>query len=146
MASFKFVICSNNEILLEQYDGLDRDAVSEAVGAAFRYIESRLDCTRAHENIDTDRFFRNWNGGRYDQFWCRTGFVAVNIESHTTREIALGANEVIHEALRRLQLEWYKMEIDLNCQFIADPRTDSDECRDYFEEIMRIKEGMNNDN
>jgi hypothetical protein len=67
----KITICSNHEVL-----NVPVDDVIELVRIAGKVAY----CHSPSLEIEQDNFFRNWSGGKYDQFWKRCGFVAIQKE------------------------------------------------------------------
>jgi len=96
-------ICGNTETLLSGSDnreiaGLEEDAAIEAIDAAHQVIFDRLGSV---SGVKVEHSFRDWNGGRYDQFYCRCGFLAVEnkLAGESMKEVLFSANDAMHEAI-----------------------------------------------
>ena len=72
--SVDITICGNAETLCDSYDlgPWREEATVEACDAACDVIRKEMG-----DAPEVNSIFRDWHGGRFDQFWERFGFVAV---------------------------------------------------------------------
>lgn len=96
-------ICSNQETLRQAADieecEVYADSIAECVSAACRVAsELGADC-------ETDREFRQWHGGRYDQFGCRRGLVWVSEKTPDAATVALmdAVDDALTDALAKVR-------------------------------------------
>ena len=95
------VICSNHEVLSNLCE-IDSEIITDAIAAGSRKC---FDLTGQCPAEDST--FRNWHGGRHDQFRCRCGMVSIRDEFRGTslEDIAHEINAEIADALCRCSSE-----------------------------------------
>lgn len=99
----RITICTNGETLTDSYDienCYDEEAIAVASEAANRCF---CQLTGEYGSLDTDSFFPNWHGGKYDQFYTRAGFVA--FADKADRELAEKIDEAMKDALNEFETE-----------------------------------------
>ncbi len=107
----QFIINTNSEVACSGYD-IEDELQEEATDAASTSAADKLTelvGKDAYTKIAYDGNFRNWDGGKYDKCaansksahraWTRCGFVCVDIDSPSAREIAHAATDAYIEAL-----------------------------------------------
>lgn len=90
-------ICSNPEMIC---DGIETEPHRESefteiiLDVAIRFTENQ---TAIGIDVAGDSIFSHWNGGRYDQFWKRCGFVAIRKDyaGTTLEDVAWKINDII---------------------------------------------------
>jgi len=97
----KFVICSNVEELSECVcnDDWQDEIISVGLRAAWSELEKQIG-PEYYKFTTEDATFQRWNGGRYDQFWKRCGYVAIDIDgSKSMEDIAWEVNTSMQDAM-----------------------------------------------
>jgi len=97
----KFVICSNVEELsdCDWPEDWQDEIVSAGLRAAWDELEKQIG-PEYYRVTTEDATFQRWNGGRYDQFWKRCGYVAIDIDgSKSMEDIAWEVNTSLQDAM-----------------------------------------------
>ena len=102
-STVRFFVCGNDETLL---DGTYLHHVNGDVGDAVRIACLMIDDGDGRADSKVESFFRDWHGGRFDQFYKRHGFVAVATDApQWAHDLAERADEAMGAEIARLDLD-----------------------------------------
>lgn len=98
----KLFVCGNAETIFEgtylSRDG-NKDDAGPIIDAACNVIDDHAKATS-----EVDQQFRNWHGGRFDQFYTRCGLVAYSKDAPAwVAELAEKASDAMHAELARIE-------------------------------------------
>jgi hypothetical protein len=67
-------VCSNYETVTDGYVDLDMDSVSKTEICDVYNVAVFAELNNAKIEFECDSTFRNWHGGKFDQFYKRAGY------------------------------------------------------------------------
>lgn len=87
----KVRICENTETVIDdeftESSGMswDDEYLKGIMSDLFDWLASEYPAI--FDVAECDNNFQNWHGGKFDQFWCRRGFVAINSDAPSAIEL-----------------------------------------------------------
>lgn len=128
-----FFVCGNDETLaagtyLHHADRYDETA--EAVRAACRLIDDNGGASRV------ERHFPDWHGGRFDQYYTRHGFVAIDQDApQWAHDLADRANDVMAAEIGKAESACEQQDRAAYAECIDDDCI-TDEAKRFISEIL----------